>query len=243
VACLALALVILAPVPAKAAPRPTAAGPTKFADGHKPAPSTAGHERPVATLTKPCKYAPDVRCGHLRVPLDPKRAHAGKIRLTYEIIPRRDQSRPLLGTIVAVEGGPGYSTTGSRSYYRDLFDPLLSRRRLLLIDNRGTGKSEAILCRQLQAYRGNYIKAVGKCGKQLGGTSDLYGSAFAPDDLAAVLDHLDIDKIDLYGDSYGTFFSQTFAVRHPHRVRTLMLDAAYFVGGTDPWYSDTNRAM
>lgn len=141
------------------------------------------------------------------VPLDPKDAHAGKIRLTYEIIPRRDQARPLLGTIVAVEGGPGYSTTGSRSYYRDLFDPLLGRRRLLLVDNRGTGKSGAILCKQLQAYRGDYIKAVGKCGRQLGDASDLYGSAFAADDLAAVLDHLGIEKIDLYGDSHGTFFS------------------------------------
>ena len=58
-----------------------------------------------------------------------------------------------------------------------------------------------------------------------------------------VLDHLGIRKVDLYGDSYGTFFSQAFTQRHPERVRTLVLDAAYFVGGTDPWYSDTNRAL
>jgi hypothetical protein len=61
----------------------------------------------------PAKYVPDVRGGHLQVPLDPKHAQAGKIRVRYVIIPRRDQSRPLLGTIVAVEGGPGYFATGS----------------------------------------------------------------------------------------------------------------------------------
>ena len=61
----------------------------------------------------PAKYVPDVRCGHLQVPLDPKHAQAGKIRVRYVIIPQRDQSRPLLGTIVAVEGGPGYFATGS----------------------------------------------------------------------------------------------------------------------------------
>ena len=66
---------------------------------------------------------------------------------------------------------------------------------------------------------------------------------FAVDDLAAVLDKLGIGRIDLYGDSYGTFFSQTFALRHPARLRTLILDGTYFVGGTDPWYSDTNRAL
>ena len=95
----------------------------------------------------------------------------------------------------------------------------------------------------LQSYRGNRNRAIGACGRKLGNTSDLYGSAFAVDDLAAVLNKLGIGRIDLYGDSYGTFFSQTFALRHPTRLRTLILDGGYFVGGTDPWYSDTNRAL
>lgn len=150
---------------------------------------------------------------------------------------------PGLGTIVAVEGGPGYSSTGSRAYYQDLFSPLLNRRRLLIVDNRGTGRSGAIDCKRLQSYRGNRNAAIGRCGRQLGATSDLYGTAFAADDLAAVLHHLRIAKVDLYGDSFGTFFGQTFALRHPGRLRTLILDGAYPVGGHDPWYSDTNRAL
>jgi pimeloyl-ACP methyl ester carboxylesterase len=199
-------------------------------------------DRAISDL-RPCRYIEGARCGSVRVPLDRHDPSVGRIRIGFEVHPRRDLSRPALGTIVAVEGGPGYSTTASRFSYLDLFRPLMDRRRLLLVDNRGTGRSNAILCRQLQAYRGDYNNAVGRCGRKLGNTSDLYGSGNAADDLAAVLDHLNIDKVDLYGDSYGTFFSQAFAVRHPERVRTLILDAAYFVAGTDPFYIDTNRAI
>jgi pimeloyl-ACP methyl ester carboxylesterase len=190
-----------------------------------------------------CQNIPHARCGRIQVPGDPTGSDLGTVTIGFELYPRRDRSRPLAGTIVAVEGGPGYSTTGSRDYYRDLFEPLLDRRRLLLVDLRGTGRSDQILCQPLQSYRGNYLKAVGRCGRQLGDASDLYGSAFAARDLVAVLDHLGIERIDLYGDSYGTFFSQTFAVRYPERLRSLILDSAYYVAGTDPFYVDTNRAL
>ncbi|MFN8188646.1 MAG: alpha/beta fold hydrolase [Gaiellales bacterium] len=191
----------------------------------------------------PCDVAAGARCGHVTVPLDPTDPAEGTIRIGFELHERRDPSGRSLGTIVAVEGGPGYSTTSSRDSYLELFEPLLGRRDLLLVDNRGTGTSGPIDCRPLQSYRGDYIRNVGRCGAQLGSRSDLYGSAFAADDLALVLDALGLERVDLYGDSYGTFFGQTFAVRHPDRLRTLVLDAAYPVEGQDPWYRDLNRAL
>ncbi len=113
----------------------------------------------------------------------------------------------------------------------------------MLVDARGTGTSSFINCPGLESLQGDYIENIRLCGEQLGNSSDLYGTAFAADDLAAVLDALAIDRIDLYGDSYGTFFGQSFAIRHPDRVRTLTLDAAYPVEDQDPWYPDLNRAM
>jgi pimeloyl-ACP methyl ester carboxylesterase len=190
-----------------------------------------------------CKNLARPRCGRVTVPLDRLDPSMGTIDISFELYPRRNKSQPSLGTIAAVEGGPGFSTTASRDYFLDLFRPLLERRRLLLVDNRGTGRSGAILCRPLQSSKGDYVEAVGRCGEQLGPASDLYGSAAAADDLAAVLDELGIERVDLYGDSYGTFFGQTFAVRHPERLRSLVLDGAYFVAATDPWYRDTNRAL
>ncbi|HEY6824110.1 MAG TPA: alpha/beta hydrolase, partial [Steroidobacteraceae bacterium] len=48
----------------------------------------------------------------------------------------------------------------------------------------------------------------------------------------------------LYGDSYGTYFAQVFALRHPERLRTLVLDGAYPLSGPDyPWYPNIAPAM
>ncbi len=47
----------------------------------------------------------------------------------------------------------------------------------------------------------------------------------AADDLAAVLDHLRIERVVVDGSSYGTYLAQVFGVRHPHRVAAMVLDS------------------
>ena len=183
------------------------------------------------------------RCGHIRVLVDPARPRWGHQRVGFELYPHRDRARPALETIVANEGGPGYPSTGSRDYYLGLFRPLLRRHDLLLVDQRGTGTSQVVVCKPLQHGTMPYVQAVTACGKQLGARADTYTSAYAANDLAAVLDALHIPTIDLYGDSYGTFFSQVFALYHPDRLHTLVLDASYPVTGNDVWWRDTNRAI
>lgn len=174
----------------------------------------------------PCRNIPGAECGSIELPLDPRDPDLGATNVGFLRYPRRRQDLPSHGTIVAVEGGPGYSTIASRWWYRDLFKPLLDRRDLLLMDLRGTGRSDAIDCPALQSYRGSWKRNVALCGRQLGPLAERYGSAFAAADLVAVLDALGIDRIDIYGDSYGTFFAQTFAVRYPERTRTVTLDGA-----------------
>ena len=197
--------------------------------------------RPELTKPSAVKLAGrKVTKGHVTRLLDPADASLGRIRIGYEVHRATGTS---VGAILAIEGGPGYPSTGSRDYYLGLFRPFLRDHDLLLIDARGTGTSGAINCRRLQSYRGSYAMAARKCGKQLGATSDVYGSAFAADDFVAVLDKLGYDQVDVYGDSYGTFLGQTFAIRHPDRVRSLTLDAAYPVVDQNPWYPDLNRAM
>ena len=182
----------------------------------------------------PCPHVSHARCGTLHVPLDRTHPGRGTIGIRVELHPRRNRTLPLLGTIVAVQGGPGYATRQYRDSYLSLFHPLLGRYRLLMVDNRGTGDSGAIDCSALQSYRGNYVENAGACGRQLGATAVDYGTADAADDLADVVTALRIPKIDLYGDSYGTFFGQVFAVRHAGLLRSLVLDSAYPVAGTDP---------
>jgi pimeloyl-ACP methyl ester carboxylesterase/DNA-binding beta-propeller fold protein YncE len=183
-----------------------------------------------------CAHA-QAYCGSIARPLDPTGNVSGTTPIGFTWLPRRNANQPSAGTILAMEGGPGYPSGGSLSAYARLFAPLLRDRDLLLVDDRGTGRSGALLCPQLQSAPVTTLANVGRCGRSLAGRADLYGSAIASDDVAAVLDALGIGKATLYGDSYGTFMVQTFAWRHPDRVRALVLDGAYPVAREDPWLS------
>ncbi len=58
-----------------------------------------------------------------------------------------------------------------------------------------------------------------------------------------MVDALELGPLDLYGDSYGTFFQQVFAGRHPDLVRSIVLDAAYPAYGETGWYPTQAPAM
>jgi pimeloyl-ACP methyl ester carboxylesterase len=52
----------------------------------------------------------------------------------------------------------------------------------------------------------------------------LYATTQAIEDLEAIRDYLGVDKLDLYGESYGTQLVQTYAAAYPQHIRTLYLD-------------------
>ena len=186
--------------------------------------------------------APGARCGSVAVPLDRLDSAAGTIRIEFELYRRHQRSRPSLGTLLAIEGGPGFSTTSSRSSYSDLDRPLLGQRDLLLIDLRGTGRSDVINCPAFRKTVADYVRRAGRCAAEVGARVDLYDTHAAVDDVAAVLDALGIARVDLYGDSYGSYAAQAFAVRHGDRLRSLVLDGTYPLPGTDPAFSDLAEA-
>jgi pimeloyl-ACP methyl ester carboxylesterase len=158
---------------------------------------------------------------------------------------------------VAVEGGPGYPSTGSALEYTGTYGPLLRDHDLLLVDNRGTGMSALIDCRRLQRFPGRtsgsaFARIAGRCGRALNRrfrlrdgrrlhASDLFATAYAARDLAAVLAALRLRRIDLYGDSYGTYFVQSFISRHRRRLRSVILDSSYPVRGLSPWYASSGE--
>ena len=97
-----------------------------------------------------------------------------------------------------------------------------------------------------------FERAVADCGAQLNHTfrsarggyvhaSDLFTTANSARDLAAVLRALHQGKVDLYGDSYGTYFAQSFLSRYPRMLRSVVLDSAYEARDLDPWYVTTVR--
>ncbi len=182
-------------------------------------------------------------CGSIRRRWEPGNPDAGWVRVGFSLVPPRDDSRPALGTVVPHEGGPGYSTTGSAWGYRKMYGRLLGRRNMLLVDQRGTGLSRPIRCDELQNLTIAYALAARRCARQLGPRSDDYTTARSADDTAAVIRRLGLSDVDLYGDSYGTFFQQVFAGRHPDLVRSVVLDSAYPTYGETGWYPTQGRAM
>ena len=203
-------------------------------------PAAAGGSGPTLVAC-----GPDGRqCGILLRPLDPLGEVPGVLAVGFEFY-RHRAAGPARGILVATEGGPGYPARESRTDYLALFAPLRDRYDVLLMDNRGTGSSGAVDCPSLQRPDARLtIEAVGDCGRQLGPAAFLYSTAYAADDLAALLDALGIDAVHLYGDSYGTFTAQTFALRHPARVRSIVLDGAYPLDGPDAaWVPSYAGAM
>jgi pimeloyl-ACP methyl ester carboxylesterase len=176
----------------------------------------------------------EVKCGHVVLPFDREKPAGKKIRIYFEHYPHSDAGKPALSTVLSIEGGPGYPTSADRSGRADLWYPVSERRDLLLVDLRGTGESGALGCKAFAKSTTGYKERAGQCAEQIGPERDLYSTSQAVQDLEDVLRALDAGKVDLYGDSYGTYAAQAFAVRFPERIRSLTLDGAYPLNGTDP---------
>lgn len=190
---------------------------------------------------EPCKVVERALCGSIRRAWEPGHPAAGRVEVGFAFVPARVQ--PAIDTLVPHEGGPGYSTTGTGADYAAMYGPLLERRNLLLVDQRGTGRSEPLRCPDLQNLVLPYNVAAGRCGRSLGDRADDYTTALSADDLAAVITRLGLGSVSLYGDSYGTFFVQAFAGRHPDLVRSIVLDSAYPTYGESGWYPTQAPAM
>ena len=230
--------------------------------------SAAGRGRMIRlggrTLAR-CQAKPLAYCGKLSVPLDYSSPAGPFISVSYRFFPAAAGAAK--GTVVPVEGGPGYPSSGSVEYgsgsgaagYGPMYGPLLERWNLLVVDNRGTGSSTPLRCAPLQGFAGAtgtaaFQKVVGECGAALNSrwrypnrsfvhASDLFTSAPAAADLASVIRVLGVGKVDLYGDSYGSFFAQVFATRYPSLLRSLVLDSTYETSGLDPFYRSSVESM
>lgn len=208
----------------------------------------------VGAVTLPaCGTSPLAWCKKIQVPFDYTDPAAGTTGVYLEWYPVTGGSA--VGTVLTVQGGPGYASTDYRDDYLKMLGNLTASRNVLIVDLRGTGRSDAINCAGVQTWTppdGNqaYIDAVGACATQLNTArqrsdgsyvrgAELYTTANAARDLATVIDRLQTGPVDYYGDSYGTYIGQVFTSRYADKLRSVTLDAAYPVLGADPFYPDS----
>jgi pimeloyl-ACP methyl ester carboxylesterase len=182
-------------------------------------------------LVAPCDIGagPRFKCGRINVPAVRGEPSLGEQSIFFAVRVRDQAKKPPVGTIFAVEGGPGYASTNydSAKSYRDVFRPLLKRRDLVLIDQRGTGHSQAVNCSQLQRGMVPEVVATASCANQLGARYQGFTSAESAADIEAVRNALGVGPITLYGDSYGTLLAQAYSVRYPASLRSMVLSSAY----------------
>jgi pimeloyl-ACP methyl ester carboxylesterase len=193
-----------------------------------------------ADLLKPCQIEGTTEralCGTYEVWEDREARRGRRIGLNVVVLPALEGAATA-GTVSLLEGGPGAAATRDAAGFVEQKE-LRRHRDVLLVDQRGTGKSNPLNC---DFYGpGSHSKpadpkllagelfppaAVRQCRDELSKVADLrfYTTALAMDDLDEVRAWLGYGKLDLQGGSYGTLAAQIYMRRHPDSVRSVVLD-------------------
>ena len=180
-------------------------------------------------------------CARLSVPLDRSGMTPGRVSLFIKRI--RAQRRPARGALFVLAGGPGQSAT--QSFEGDgVLSPAFKRRDVIVFDQRGTGRSGVLRCRALE--RSNLFRAgraAGLCARRLGASRHHYTSRDSVEDIEAIRVALGLEKIALFGTSYGVKVALGYALAHPANVERLVLDSVVEPTGPDPLYRPTIQAL
>ena len=198
----------------------------------------AGQARAAIPLT-PCKTG-GVQCGTVDVPLDRTGRVPGTISLHVELLPAQGTAR---GVMFLIAGGPGQGSSEafdlSPGLNRDVIQFMFPVYTFVTFDNRGTGKSALINCPRLQATvtataeEGAALAA--ECASLIGTQRVFYATRDHAEDIDAVRAALGIDRIGLFGVSYGTKLALAYALAHPVNVERLILDSVVPPNFPDPF--------
>jgi pimeloyl-ACP methyl ester carboxylesterase len=203
------------------------------------APAAGAGPRPWARLA-PCRVpgiAEELRCGSYQVWEDRAARRGRKVSLNVLVLPALGPD-PAPDAVVFFHGGPGAAATQAAGFLAPNRG-LRQRRDVLLVDQRGTGRSNPLNCDLYgpgSHERGPDLKllasdmfppgAVRQCRDRLEKVADLrlYTTAIAVDDVDEVRAWLGYPRLDVIGGSYGTRAAQVFLRRHPRAVRSVVLD-------------------
>ena len=169
-------------------------------------------------------------CGRLAVPEDPSKADGKKIDVHVAVLPAYTRTRAP-DPLVLLAGGPGQAASDLGKLAL-LFDPVRRSRDIVLIDQRGTGRSHPFNCKlfdtldpvaammQMDPDAG----AIRACASGFDGDPRLYTTPSYVADLEAVRKAMGIDQYNLWGGSYGTRVALAYLAAHPQSIRSMIID-------------------
>jgi len=192
---------------------------------------------PAPLAMSPCELEHPLRlaafaaeCGVLNVAENPSEPHGRQIGLHVArigAISRRKQPDPLF----VLAGGPGAAAGAFYAAAAPAFARIVRERDIVLVDQRGTGGSNALDCAQPEERGGHesekeLVARTRECLASLTGHADVryYTTSLAVSDLEAVRAALGYERINLYGASYGTRVAQQYIRHFPAHTRSVVLD-------------------
>jgi pimeloyl-ACP methyl ester carboxylesterase len=199
----------------------------------------AGAGPAAALTTKPCPRSTDFRCGAVAVPLDRSGTVSGTVQLAVAVEKPRSGAT---GFLIAIAGGPGQPSLPFADSFRASLAPALRHRRLIVMDQRGTGESGALRCDPLQALGSLDVvntRIVEACANALGPRRQFYSTTDSVLDVEAVRAAIGAPKLELMGVSYGTYVAAQYARRFPATTDGLILDSVVGPDGIDAYFLDT----
>jgi pimeloyl-ACP methyl ester carboxylesterase len=191
-----------------------------------------------ALLLEPCTLtAPNspttlaAFCGRLPVAENRAQPARRRIELAVALVPSRAR-RPLLDPVFMLAGGPGQSALEAFPAAAAAFRDVLRDRDVVLVDQRGTGGSNALVCPEPDAASGadafGDVGAARKFAEQclagLKADARFYTTSDAVLDLEAVRAAVGAGQVNLVGVSYGTRVALEYLRRYPDRTRAVVLD-------------------
>jgi pimeloyl-ACP methyl ester carboxylesterase len=173
--------------------------------------------------------AEPARCATIRV--RESASSERHIDLRVIVLPAQTTA-PLPDPILPLVGGPGQGAADLAAALAPRFAPYRDQRDIVLVDQRGTGRSNGLRCdaplaaSELMARLFDHAR-LPDCRRDLERAANLarYTTSAAAADYEAVLDHLGYRQVNIVGVSYGTRLGLEIARQLPLRVRTLTIEA------------------
>ncbi len=172
----------------------------------------------------------EARCGWLEVAEDPADPSGKKIQIHVAMAPAVTQE-PDPDPLFLFAGGPGQAASEAYVILRGVLEKIRRKRDIVMIDQRGTGKSNPMMCQPEEVDFNavtdlDEIKQIAlDCLAELDADPRFYTTAIGMDDYDLVRQALGYEKINLLGVSYGTRSAQVYLRQYPDRVRSMILDS------------------
>lgn len=177
----------------------------------------------------------EAACGKVLRPLDPGAPQGRQIEIHFAVLPALARARHP-DPVFVLPGGPGQAATDLAGHWAALLARLGNRRDIVLVDQRGTGRSAPLACPQAAPTAPladvlplpAQLQRLRACREALQrlphGDLRHYTTWVAVRDLEAVRLALRAPAVNLVGVSYGTRVALEYMRQFPQAVRRAVLD-------------------